>query len=247
MERNLNYHTSKNTGKMTLHADAAAGALTSTTLACYLHKADINEQCKEKGKGTIGLTALALAAKNGHIEVVRLLLDHGAQVDAASSQNRTPLWIVTTQGHGPHRAEIVELLLRRGANARSSHPELDGGSKPLENELLNLKDPEVIQLLVEAKGTTARSEKLAAAASNSEIDDAMISTTKRRKLRAASVNLVTAFLIFVLTVIDNAAITRMVLKIFATTQKSDINPKPAEEQQSRFRSTGGNLGVVGLD
>ncbi|QSS63281.1 hypothetical protein I7I51_00338 [Histoplasma capsulatum] len=232
---------------MTLHADAAAGVLTSTTLISYLNKTDINEQCKEKGKGIIGLTALALAAKNGHVEVVRLLLNHGAQVDANSSQNRTPLWIVTTQGRGSRRAEVVELLLQRGANARFSHPELDGGSKPLENELLNVKDPDVIQLLVEAKGTTAKSEKLAAAASNPEINDAMVSTLKRRKLRAASVNLVTAFLVFILTVIDNTAVTRLVLKIFAATQKSDINPAPLEEQLSSSYGNVGNVGLVGLD
>ncbi|PGH33752.1 hypothetical protein GX50_03409 [[Emmonsia] crescens] len=232
---------------MTLHTDAAAGALTSTTLASYLNRSDINEQCKEKGKGTIGLTALALAAKNGHVEVVRLLFSHGAEADAISSQNQTPLWIVTTEGRGPRRAEVVELLLQRGANARFSHPELNKSSKPLENELMNLKDPDVIQLLVEAKGCTARSEKLAAAASNTAIDDAMTSTRKRRKLRSASINLASAFLIFVLTVIDNATITRLVLKIFAAIQKSDINPTPPEEQQLGSSGTVAELGLVGLD
>ncbi|KAK2813177.1 hypothetical protein FQN50_000855 [Emmonsiellopsis sp. PD_5] len=231
---------------MTLHSDAAAGVLTRTTLASYLHNSDINKPSEERGKGTMGFTALALAARNGHVDVVRLLLNHGARADALSSENQTPLWIVTSRGRGRRRAEVVELLLQRGANARYSHAKLDNGTKPLENELMNMKDPDVIQLLVEANGTTARSEKLAAAAANLAIDDAMTSTRQRRKLRTASVNLVSAFLIFVLTVIDNAAITRLVLKIFTITQESDINPAP-EEQQSGSGGTVGEVGVVGLD
>ncbi|KAK2789586.1 hypothetical protein FQN51_002685 [Onygenales sp. PD_10] len=232
---------------MTLHSDAAAGVLTRTTLASYLHSSDINKPSEERGKGTIGFTALALAARNGHVDVVRLLLNHGARVDALSSENQTPLWIVTSRGRGHRRAKVVELLLQRGANARYSYIMLDNDTKPLENELMNLRDPDVIQLLVEANGTTARSEKLAAAAANLAIDDAMTSTRQRRKLRTASVNLVSAFLIFVLTVIDNAVFTRLVLKIFAlTTQESDIDPA-LEEQQSGSSSTVGEVGVVGLD
>lgn len=39
----------------------------------------------------LGLTPLHIAARNGHAEVVRLLLAAGASVDAADKYGRTPL------------------------------------------------------------------------------------------------------------------------------------------------------------
>lgn len=206
---------------MALYADAAAGVLTRTTLISYLKNSGINKPSQEKGKSTFGLTPLALAARNGHVETVRLLLSHGADADALSSNYRTPLWIVTAQGRGRGRAEIVELLLKHKANARYSHPQLEDGSKPLENELTHLKNPDVIQLLVEENGTTAKAEKLAAKIADSEINDAMISTRQRRKFRSATVNLVSAIIHFVLICISNTAITTMMHKVFLNSLTND--------------------------
>jgi hypothetical protein len=206
---------------MTLYSEAAAGVLTRTALISYLQNCRINKPSQERGKGSLGFTPLALAARNGHVEGVRLLLNHSANVDALSSHYRTPLWIVTAQGQGRGRAEIVELLLKHKANTRYSYPDLHDGSKPLENELMQLKDPEVIQLLVEENGTTAKAEKLAAKLANSEIDDAMNSTRQRRKLCTAIVNLLSVFILFILTCIDNTAITRMVYKVFTNSLFND--------------------------
>ena len=227
---------------MTLHSEAAAGDLTRRTLLYYLKECSINETNPKEGK-THGLTPLALAAQNGHVETVRLLLANGANVDALSSKCQTPLWIVTAQGQGRNRAEVVELLLKYKANARYSHPNLRGGSKPLENELVQRKDPEVIQLLVEEKGTTAEAEKLASKLHNPEIDDAMKSTRQRRKRRDATVNLISAFIVFVITAINSPAITRMIDKILA---KSSINEKniKAINHQAASEETDASRGMA---
>jgi len=237
---------------MTLHNEAATGVLTRTALISYLTYCGINEPSQEVVEGTFGFTPLALAVLNGHIEVVRLLLNHGADADALSSDFQTPLWTMTAQGRGgSNRAEIVELLLKHKANARYSHPYLRGGSKPLENELMHLSDPEVVQLLVEENGTTAAAEKLAARLSNSEIDDAMISTRQRRKFRTAIVNLLSAFLIFILTCVDNAAITRMIHKVFTKSLTNVDNSNAKIDNAAAGKSdTVGNvldLAIVGSD
>lgn len=51
------------------------------------------------------------AAWMGHLEVMGLLLEHGALVNAQTSRGETPLW--NAAGNG--RAEAVRLLLQRGA------------------------------------------------------------------------------------------------------------------------------------
>ncbi len=61
-----------------------------------------------------GLRPLNSAAAGGHLEVVTLLLDHGAEVDCTQTGDITPLM---STGAGGHR-QIAELLLERGADAQ---------------------------------------------------------------------------------------------------------------------------------
>jgi ankyrin repeat protein len=46
----------------------------------------------------------------GHFEIVKLLLEHGAEVLTVSSEGQTPYQVSLAFGHG----EIVELLRERG-------------------------------------------------------------------------------------------------------------------------------------
>jgi ankyrin repeat protein len=65
-----------------------------------------------------GETPLMLAAKNGHVDAVKLLLDRGAQVNARnpempdSKRGMTALMLAAQQGHD----EVVRMLLERGAD-----------------------------------------------------------------------------------------------------------------------------------
>ncbi|GAB1310586.1 hypothetical protein MFIFM68171_00796 [Madurella fahalii] len=206
---------------MSLFHDAAAGTLTREGLLLYLHHHGIDEQSHQRGEGIFGLTPLALAARNGHVDVVRLLLSQGAKADALTGDNKTALWIVTDSGMGRDRAKIVELLLKHKANSRYCHPDLNNGARPLENELRRNKDPEVIQLLVEANGTTAQAEALASGLCNPVIDDAMESTRWRRQIRTATVNLISAFILFILALVDSPGIARMVNKVFQNVLADD--------------------------
>ncbi|KAH7304131.1 ankyrin repeat protein [Stachybotrys elegans] len=179
---------------MSLYRDAAAGTLNEVTLNDYLKACGINEQSKQRGGGTFGFTPLALAARNGHAAAVSLLLSHGAHADGLSSSNRTPLWLVTARGQGDNRANIVDLLLKHGADPKYSHPELQGGSTPLENELKQLKDLHVVRLLVDKKGVTQKATELAAELGDSNINDVMQSTEERTKSRDNAVNLIFGFI-----------------------------------------------------
>ncbi|KAG8532879.1 uncharacterized protein KY384_002757 [Bacidia gigantensis] len=211
---------------MTLHGDAAAGVLTQATLDVHLRTCKIDAPSTENGNGTIGFTALAIAARNGQSGAVRLLLDNNANVDALSTQHRTPLWTVTARGRGDSRAEIVDVLLKHKADAKYSHANLQGGSTPLVNELKQLKDPEVIQLLVDANGTTDAATKLAAGIGDPTIDDAMKSNEDRTKLRAAVVVVVVSLIQFILAWANSAALTGIANKIFTKFKISGNKDSP---------------------
>ena len=73
-------------------------------------------------------TALTAAVVYGHTEMVRLLLDHGAEINRADGDGRTPLVTAVRSG----RPEIIELLIARGATLSVRDPE---SSKALLHEL----------------------------------------------------------------------------------------------------------------
>ena len=205
---------------MTIYTDAADGVLQQAALDEFWRTHKIDDPSTEQGNGTIGLTLLALASRNGHLETTRLLLDKGAEADALSSQNRTPLWIVTARGRGSDRAAIIDLLLKHGSNAKYSHPDLLSGSTPLENELKQLKDLEVIQLLVDNGGITDAAKTLAGELKNSDIDDAMQSNSQRTKLRTTIIELITALILFILAWANSAVVSGIANKVFKKFQIS---------------------------
>jgi ankyrin repeat protein len=86
----------------------------------------LNTGADPNTKNDAGATALMWAVTD--LEKVRLLLDHGAQVDARSADGRTPLIIAAGI---PGAAPVVTLLLGRGANVLANGPGLLSGVTPL--------------------------------------------------------------------------------------------------------------------
>lgn len=93
---------------------------------------------------TTGATPLLLAARTGDVASVKLLLEHGAQVDLPNKYGQTPLLVVSgvdyasspTRGQFKTEAEsieILDLLLAAGAdiNALSGDPTLRPGGNEI--------------------------------------------------------------------------------------------------------------------
>ncbi|XP_032955008.1 cortactin-binding protein 2 isoform X2 [Rhinolophus ferrumequinum] len=124
-------------GRPTLLQQAAAqGNVTLLSMLLNEEGLDINYSCED------GHSALYSAAKNGHTDCVRLLLNAEAQVDAADKNGFTPLCAAAAQGH----FKCVELLTAYDADINHT---ADGGQTPLYLACKNGKK-ECIKLLLEA-------------------------------------------------------------------------------------------------
>ena len=74
---------------------------------------DVLPQAQINTPNEHGMTALMRAARHGRVQMVRVLLEHGADPNVVRSDNFTALSLAAFFGHG----EVVELLIGHGANA----------------------------------------------------------------------------------------------------------------------------------
>eukprot|EP00438_Fugacium_kawagutii_P011109 Skav203180 [mRNA] locus=scaffold39:209403:212782:+ [translate_table: standard] len=99
-----------------------------------------------------GRAPLHCAAGHGHVQVIQLLLEAGAQKDSTDEEGRTALWMAARNGH----LEVVHLLMEAGLD--SNRGRTDIGATPL-HAATQERHLEVARLVMEAgadcnRGTT---------------------------------------------------------------------------------------------
>ena len=114
---------------------ASQNGHTSIVRMLLNHKAAVNSRARDTG-----VSALGIAARQGHVEVVKLLCEGrfaffcsshpshslrtaSALIDAESAKGSTPLYLASQAGH----TACVELLLQHGAAVNKCNTE-DGAS-----------------------------------------------------------------------------------------------------------------------
>nr|XP_012418951.1 PREDICTED: ankyrin repeat and SOCS box protein 3 isoform X2 [Odobenus rosmarus divergens] len=103
-----------NRGWMPIHEAAYHNSV--ECLRMLLHAVDSSENYI-KTKTFEGFCALHLAASQGHWKIVQILLEAGADPNATTLEETTPLFLAVENG----QIDVLRLLLRHGANVNGSH------------------------------------------------------------------------------------------------------------------------------
>lgn len=84
-------------------------------LNCIAHLLAVTSETVNE-KSERGRTALMAACQNGHLHVLQLLYEQGADVDAVTESGETAIMVASQYGH----TEVVRFLLEQGANFQVS-------------------------------------------------------------------------------------------------------------------------------
>ena len=79
-----------------------------------------------------------VASSHGHVDVVRVLLEHGAEINKAANSGCTPLFIASQEG----RVDVVRVLVEQGADITKTWD----NKTPL-HIARQMNHPEIIHLL----------------------------------------------------------------------------------------------------
>ena len=95
-------------GRSTIDAPKSVELGLTDTVYAYLQQGgDV-----DSNRSSDGDTMLILASKMGHYEVVKLLLNHGANTNLVNKLGMSALAVASSNGHG----DVVNLLIESGAN-----------------------------------------------------------------------------------------------------------------------------------
>ena len=99
-------------GRTQLHFCAKNGFTTSVKRLLSIRNINVNMK-----DDWTGWTPLNWAALKGHVEIARLLLQNGAEVNVRDSLDRTPLHYAALFGH----VDILHLLVENGADLEAQN------------------------------------------------------------------------------------------------------------------------------
>lgn len=74
------------------------------------------EGCDINAANAEGATPLYIASKDGHLDVIKALIEKSANIDAANTSGLTPLHIATRNGY----LDVVNALIEKGANINAT-------------------------------------------------------------------------------------------------------------------------------
>lgn len=187
---------------MGIYDDAQNGSLTREKLESYL-RAGLPIDAEDSATG---LTPLAAAAKGGHANVVKLLLQHNADANNKTRDGKTPLYLAANAER--NRPLVVHLLLEYNAGVDDTS-DMCENETPLMVAITKAQDPEVIQLLVDAGASLTRAndrgetaQVLAEQSSSHAIRKAILPKDERMKSRFSLTVLVVKFLLFILSYVN---------------------------------------------
>jgi ankyrin repeat protein len=120
-----------------------------------------------------GATALHLAAEHGHLDIARLLIERGAEVDALDGTEDTPLSWAAACG----QLEVAKLLITNGADVQRTRTALGSADEPWRPLFwaVMCEHPAMVRLLLEAGAKTNHRDLIEAIRrQNMEIATALI-------------------------------------------------------------------------